>query len=93
MNKEEAKSVLGKALGVYRTKTYNELRHLLETQDTSEVTAESGTNYQLEIQAVWDDEESGNLRVMGSIDDGGWRAFMPLTDDFIIAPDGKFIDE
>ncbi len=92
MNKEEAKSVLGKALGAYRTKTYNELGYLLETQDTSEVTAESGTNYQLEIQAVWDDEESGNLRVMRSIDDGGWRAFMPLTDDFIIAPDGKFLD-
>jgi hypothetical protein len=26
---------------------------------------------------------------MVSIDDGGWRAFLPLTDDFIIAPDGS----
>lgn len=93
MNKEEAKSVLAKTLGAYRTKTHNELQYLLETQDTSEVTAESGTNYQLEIQAVWDDEKGGNLRVMGYIDDGGWRAFMPLTDDFIIAADGEFVDE
>ncbi len=93
MNKEEAKSVLAEALGAYRTKTYEELRSLLETQDTSEVTAESGANYQLEFQAVWDGENGGNLRVIGAINDGGWRAYMPLIDSFIIAPDGKFVDE
>jgi hypothetical protein len=93
MNKEEARSVLAKALSEYRTKTYSELLYLLESQDTSEVTAESGTNYQLEIQAVWDDKENGNLRVMGSLDDGRWRVFTPLTDDFIMAPDGTFVGE
>ena len=93
MNKEEAKSVLAKFLGEYRAKTYDELLYLLETPDTSEVTAESGTNYQLEFQAVWDDKEDGNLRVMGSIDDGGGRAFVPFADDFIIAPNGEFIGE
>jgi hypothetical protein len=30
---------------------------------------------------------------MGSIDDGGLSAFSPLTDDFIITPDGGFIGE
>ncbi len=93
MNKEEAKSVLAKFLGEYRSKTYNELLYLLETQDTSEVTAESGTNYQLEFQAVWDNKKGENLRVIGSIDDGGWRAFMPLTDGFMIAPNGEFVGE
>jgi hypothetical protein len=28
-----------------------------------------------------------------SIDDGGWRAFLPWTDSFIIAPDGSFVGE
>lgn len=93
MNKEEAKSVLAKLLGEYRAKTYNELLYLLETQDTSELKAESGRNYQLEFQAVWDDKKGGNLRIIGSIDDGGWRAFIPLTDGFIIAPNGEFVGE
>jgi hypothetical protein len=30
---------------------------------------------------------------MGAIDDGGFRVFFPLTDDFIITRDGKFIGE
>jgi len=34
------------------------------------------------------------MRVFISIDDGGWqRIICPITDDFIIAPDGSFIGE
>jgi hypothetical protein len=49
--------------------------------------------YQIEIEVFWDNQRGGNVRVMGSIDDGGWRAFMPLTRDFIKAPDGSFVSE
>jgi hypothetical protein len=35
----------------------------------------------------------GPLRVLGSIDDGGWRALSPLCDDFVLAPDGRFVGE
>jgi hypothetical protein len=45
------------------------------------------------LSGFWDDKKLGNLRVCGSIDDGGLRAFFPVTDSFIIAPDGRFIDE
>jgi hypothetical protein len=31
--------------------------------------------------------------VIGSIDDGGWRAFRPLTDDFIMRRDGTLVSE
>ena len=58
-----------------------------------EVEAESGTWYQGGIQVFWDDKPDGAIRVMASIDDGGWRAFVPLTDDFILAPDGTFVGE
>jgi hypothetical protein len=27
------------------------------------------------------------FRTVGLIDDGGWRAFVPLPEDFIIGPD------
>jgi hypothetical protein len=33
------------------------------------------------------------VRVIGSIDDGGWWTFKPLTEDFILAPDGTFAGE
>jgi hypothetical protein len=93
MNKKEAQIVLGKTLADYRKKkTHGELLYLLKTQDTFEVevVAESGTRYQIEIQAFRDDEEKKNLRVIGSIDDGGIRAFFPVTDDFIITRGGDF---
>jgi hypothetical protein len=93
MGKYEAKQVLAKALETYRQRSYQELQYLLETQDTAEVTTDTGKLYQLEFQAVWDDREEGDLRIIGSIDDGGWRAYMPLTDSFIISPTGEFVDE
>ena len=40
---------------------------------------------------MWDDPARGNIRVMGSVDDGRWRAFMPLNRSFIKAPDGTFV--
>jgi hypothetical protein len=33
------------------------------------------------------------VHVLGAIDDGGLRAFVPLCDDFIMAPDGSFVGE
>ena len=61
-----------------------------------DVTGGSGTVYQVEIVAFWDGgrrARDGNLRVMVAVDDRGWSAVSPLTDDFIIAPTGEFIGE
>lgn len=93
MDRNEAKAILAQELAAYRNRSYGELLYLLETQDTREVKGASGKIYQIEIQAVWDDKKGGNLRVMGAIDDGGIRAFVPLTDDFIISQDDSFIGE
>ena len=93
MDKEEARTILARELEIYRQRSYTDLLYLVETQDTAEIKASSGVIYQLEFQAMWDDKRGGNLRVMGTIDDGGFRAFVPLTDDFILAPDGSFVGE
>ena len=58
-----------------------------------EVAGPSGAPYQLSIQAMWDDAPNGDLRIIGAIDDGGWRAFFPLTDSFIMTPDGDLVGE
>ena len=77
-----------------RLASWAELRHrYLDQPETIEVTGDSGTTYQVETVAFWDRPPDRDLRVAVSIDDGGWRAFMPLGVDFIIARDGSFVGE
>ena len=55
MNKAEARTVLEAELAKYRAKPYRELVALIGNPRTIEVTGPSGTVYQIEIQALWDD--------------------------------------
>lgn len=93
MDETEAKTILAAQMRDLRTRSYADFRvwALEKHLEARDVKGPSGTDYQIEVQAVWD--SGRNLRVMVAIDDGGWRAFMPLTSDFIIAPDGAFIGE
>ena len=93
MDKGEALAILERQLERYRGLRYGELLRLLDESQHLEVTGRSGTWYQVEIYAFWDDRTCVHLRVVGTIDDGGWRAFAPLSSDFIVAPDGSFIGE
>jgi hypothetical protein len=93
MDNEEAACILAQELAKYRRELYADLQRLLKDVDAYEVAGPSGVNYQIEIQALWDDEPNGNLRVIGGIDDGGLSAYAPLTDDFILSPSGEFIGE
>jgi hypothetical protein len=95
VDKVEAKAVLQDQMNKLRILSYSEIRKLAESEktETLEIAAKSGKRYQLEIQAFWDDKREKNIRVMVSIDDGGWLAFFPLSSDCIIAPDGSFVGE
>ncbi len=99
MNKIEASEVLKKILKNYREKTYSELMELVEEKFNlkhthyEEVKLENGNWYQVRVNVFWDDKKIKTLRVVGSIDDGGLKAFIPQTDDFILKPDGNFIGE
>jgi hypothetical protein len=93
VNKTEALSLLEATLLEYRNRPYEALRAMIDETKTFDSTAPSGVAYQLEIQALWDNRRGGPIRVIGSIDDGGWRSYKPLTADFIMAPDGSFVDE
>jgi hypothetical protein len=53
----------------------------------------TSAHYQLQVSVVWDRRSGGDVRVLGAIDDGRWRAFVPLTRDFIKAPVGSLIGE
>jgi hypothetical protein len=94
MDRAEALAIAHAELAVLREATYFQLvERLIDKQEVAERVGASGTRYQIEKQAVWDDKPNGNLRVIVSIDDGGWRAYKPLGEDFIRAPDGSFIGE
>ena len=91
MDGAEAKSILAKELTAFAARSYDELVNLLKRADVKNVVGESGANYQIEFDVFWDSNPDGNLRIMASIDDGGWRAFFPLTDSLIMKPDGTLL--
>lgn len=95
MNKEEATRVLETVTRELRSEAYETLvARYLRNPDSRTVIADTGVQYQVEVQAFWDNLKPGNLRVIIAIDDSGLRAFIrPLSTDFIVAPDGTFVGE
>jgi hypothetical protein len=88
VDKVEARSVLLAQLEDWGRRSYAELVREVGQSRQFEATGRSGTRYQVDVQVRWDDKPNGDIRVLGSIDDGGLRAFAPLTADFILGPDG-----
>lgn len=93
MNQAEANRILEMHLERARNRTYEELRGLIGNPETDDVKGSDGTSYQVETDALWDDRAQGNLRVLISVDDGGLRAFAPVTADFILSSAGAFVGE
>jgi hypothetical protein len=92
IHKVEAEALLQKRMEEMRTRPFADLVKLLETADVIEVTGATGKEYQIEVNAMWDDDAKTRLRVCGSIDDGGFRAWVnwkPLLQDFFAFADGR----
>jgi hypothetical protein len=83
MDRSEATAILEDALNEIRRLPYADLvAHYRNEQHVLQVEGASGAEYQIEIEAFWDlPGRPGDLRVMASIDDGGWSAFAPITRD------------
>jgi hypothetical protein len=71
---------------------YSELIKLVAARESKEVVEDSIT-YRVEIEAIWDDARNKDVKVIVSVDDGGWSGLGPLTADFVMRPDGTFVDE
>jgi hypothetical protein len=109
VDEEEARRVLDHEVAALRALSYDELRLRMpqvrrrvwfvnfvdhpQVDPNREVTAESGAVYQVETLVDWDGATDANLRVIVAIDDGGPSAYKPMTDSFIMAPDGSFVGE
>lgn len=89
MNKAEAREILRTELAKFREVAYDQLVSMVDApKRTTEIVAPSGARYYLDTVVYWDGEAGGDVRVIGMIDDGGWRAFVPMSECFIKAPDG-----
>ena len=86
MNNEEARALLAGQLDRMAEAGYAALTTRVGENEVVEATGTSGARYQMEIQIVWDSTPRGALRLLGGIDDGGLRAFVPLTDSRLLAP-------
>ncbi len=93
MDKDEALELIEKKVGQWRTCPYSKIERLLDAPERGEISGPSGVCYQFEVEAFWDAAAGGNIRVAGTIHDGGWSAFHPISTDFIMAPDGSFVGE
>jgi creatinine amidohydrolase len=77
MDKTEAGELLCDHLNSWRTRSYQELVGRIGEGYPSEAKGRSGAEYQVRVEVFWDGEAHGNIRVIGSIDDGRWRAVLP----------------
>ena len=96
MNKLEAREILEAEIEKYRAMEYRELFRLIDSPRNYQVQGPGDREYQLEVQAFWDQPRNpgGDLRVIASIDDGRFlSALLPLTLDFIMSREGDFIGE
>ena len=89
MNNQIARECAHAEMAALQQLSYAELTKLVGNPHSKWADGSDGKKYQLEIQAFWDEsKKGGNLRVVVSVDDGGWRAFFPLTETFILSPAG-----
>jgi len=93
VNKDEARAILQAQLAERRSRSYADLQARVGSVDAYEVTGTSGAVYQIEVDTMWHGRDRNNILVVASIDDGGLRAFVPLCDSFIVAPDGSLVGE
>lgn len=79
-DKAEAAKLLREKLDTLAEKSRGEIEAIFgDTSEYSEpVLGQTGTEYQIQVTAVRTGEK---LLLLGSISDGGLRAFLPLTDE------------
>jgi hypothetical protein len=92
MDKVEARELLKEFLLGLQSQSHLELRKLVGDPVCVEIRGQSGANYQIEYEALWDSKTGADLRVLASIDDGGFfSAMFPICSDFIITPEDEVL--
>ena len=92
--RREARRLARQRLATLRTVPFGPLvTQYFGQPEHEEVVGPSSVRYDLSIEAFWDSRDSRNLRVLVVVDDGTRRFRRVLSEAFIMAPDGSFVDE
>ena len=92
MNRVEAREILKEELDEFAARPYDDLALLVGNPQVMEVATPSQMRYTIQFELFFEGDRKENLRIMGSIDDGGMRfRMMPLTETVIKKPDGSII--
>lgn len=89
MDSEAAKEILESVALELLARHRDELLKLAAFPETRHVKNAAGQEFNVEATALWDDIEGQTLRVMISVDDGGIRAFLPMSKSFLVTPSGE----
>lgn len=85
MDKQEALFLLNRKLDEYRQRSFSELVEIVGKNQQHDAIGCSGVEYQIEVVVLWDSKPGRDIRLLGAIDDGGWRAFVPLCADLLVS--------
>jgi len=91
MNKVITHGLIMRELGALKTCPYQSLQELIGKPMSKNVIGPDGKEYQLSVEAVWDGDPGGDLRVIVSVDDKGWKALFPINSSFIMSPTGEVV--
>ena len=93
MDKRQARTIAEMELEPYRAMPYSEILARIGEVESFEKVYGNGDEYRVEVEFFFDDEDERNIRVSSAISYSFWSDFSPVCNDFIIAPDGTFVDE
>ena len=93
MNKAEAIALANKELESLRGLHYETLRSRIGQAEGFDRVSEKGEPYQVEFDYFFDDKTEENIRVVAMISYSFWTSFAPVSSDFIIARNGRFVGE
>jgi len=93
MGHEAAYDFINQEISSLRTQAYADLVARIGKAAHNEFLAHDGNSYLMETEIFWDSKKGGNIRVTVCVDGGGVSAVFPVSDAFIMAPDGTIVGE
>jgi hypothetical protein len=94
VNDTEAQTVARARIAELRRESYDELRARVGQPEDNQSRRRLGYDLPGRRRAVPPKiRRAATFAWTVAVDDGGWRAFVPVTDDVMIAPDGSFVGE
>jgi hypothetical protein len=86
-----ARKLLKDELESLKTRPFSFFAQSVNRTTHKKIVGQDGAHYQIEIEVFWDNHRGGDIRVIGSVDDGHSRVAAPLTEDFVITRSGTFL--